>query len=337
MMSGFRQPTFVAFGPGDRNRLYVVERVGVVRVVENGRLLTRPFLNVSPAVRAAGEGGLLSIAFHPAYATNRLVYVFYTDADLAVNIVEYRVAPSGSASRLRTIIRVPHPDSPFHVGGQLAFGPDGSLYAGIGDGGYLTVESGGGVVQQPDPHGNSQNLAVLLGKIFSLDVREQRPEPRLVAYGLRNPWRFSFDPSGNLIIADVGWNTAEEIDMVPAGAPIPLNFGWSVYEGRSQRRTEVRLDPTGPLTPPAHVYPTRGNCGVIGGYVYRGPIRALQGRYVFGDHCSGRIWTGRLSGGRLGGVRLERPKVPRLTSFGIDSRGTLYAVTLSGTLYRFSS
>jgi glucose/arabinose dehydrogenase len=336
MMGGFRQPTFVTSAPGERNRLYVVQRGGVVRVIENGRLRARPFLNISSAVRPAGEGGLLSIAFHPSYATTRLVYAFFTDEDLAVNIAEYRVA-SGSPSRVRTIIRVRHDDSPFHVGGQLAFGPDGSLYVGIGDGGYLTVDSGSGVVRQPDPHGNSQNLTVLLGKIFPLDVREQRPEPRVLAYGLRNPWRFSFDPTGNLIIGDVGWNTAEEIDVLPAGAAAPLNFGWSVYEGRTQRRTEVQLDPTGELTAPAHVYPTRGNCAVTGGYVYRGPIRALQGRYVFGDHCSGRIWSGRVAGGRLSGVRIERHKLPQLTSFGIDSRGGLYAVTLGGALYRFSS
>ena len=324
------QPTFVTAAPGEPNRLYVVERRGTVRVLESGRLRATPFLNVSSAVSTAGERGLLSVAFHPDYASNRLVYACYVERDGAIKVVELRVAGArADTSSARVVVRVPHDESPFHNGGQIAFGPDRRLYVGIGDGGYLGRE--------PDPNGNSQNLHVLLGKVFRIAVDNHAAAPEIVAYGLRNPWRFSFDGAGRLVIGDVGWNGFEEIDVLNPG-PGLLNFGWSVYEGRRKRRTDVELNPAGGLTWPVRTYPTNvnGNCSIVGGYVYRGgAIRSLRGRYVFGDYCSGRIWSAPYGEGRLGRLRLEPVRIPTLSSFGLDGKGELYGVALNGSIRRF--
>ena len=335
---GLREPTYVARAPGDASRLYIAQRNGLVRTLLRGKLAGAAFLDLRSQTSSEGERGLLSIAFHPQYAQNRRLYVFYTSRDGAITIVEY-TARSGraDASSARTLVRVAHPDSPYHNGGQLVFGADGRLYAGIGDGGYLGL--GGTGPGRPDPHGNSQNLEVLLGKIFSLDVDAASPAPRLVAYGLRNPWRFSFAPGGDLVIGDVGYNTSEEIDVLPASARQPVNFGWSVYEGRTRRRdAEVALNETGELLSPALTYATGAghNCAITAGYVYRGSVPRLRGRYVFGDYCSGRIWSVVLRSGRATGKRLEPVKVPSLASFAEDARGELYAVSLLGRVFRFS-
>jgi glucose/arabinose dehydrogenase len=226
---------------------------------------------------------------------------------------------------------VPHAESPYHNGGQVAFGPDGLLYVSVGDGGYL--RDGANLI--PDPHGNAQNLDVLLGKIFTIDIDRRSPRAEIVAYGLRNPWRFSFDPpSGDLIIGDVGYNSWEEIDVLEAGEGL-ANFGWSAYEGRQRRSSTV--SGRGRLVPPALTYARAGrNCSVIGGYVYRGrAVPTLRGRYVFGDYCGGKIWSIRIRGGRAYGRRLEPVRVPSLASFGEDGSGELYAVSLEGTVFRF--
>ena len=316
--------------PGEPNRLYVVERRGTVRVLQSGRLRKTPFLNVSSAVSTAGERGLLSIAFHPDYASNRLVYACWMERDGAIKVVEFRVAGDRvDAASARVVVRVPHDEGPYHNGGQIAFGPDRLLYVGIGDGGYLGPE--------PDPYGNSQNLEVLLGKIFRIAVDDRGARPEIVAYGLRNPWRFSFDGARRLIIGDVGYRGFEEIDVLSLDAGL-VNFGWSVYEGRRKRRTEVEQNPAGTLAWPVHTYSTnvKGNCSITGGYVYRGrAITSLRGRYVFGDYCSGRIWSAPYAGGRLGRVRLEPVRIPFLSSFGLDGNGELYGVALNGSIQRF--
>ena len=246
VVRGLNQPVYVTAPASERNRLYVVERRGVVRVAANGRLQARPFLDVQPLVDRTGERGLLSIAFSPGYASNGLVYAILAhDDDLELH--EYRVAGGVTDPATdRLVLRVPHADSPYHNGGQLAFGRDGKLYVGIGDGGYTDVRA-----TKPDPHGNSQNLDVLLGKSFRLDAGDAAPEPEIVAYGLRNPWRFSFDPAGNMVVGDVGWNTAEEVDVLPRGAGL-ANFGWSVYEGRARRsNATTQLNTAGTLRGPA--------------------------------------------------------------------------------------
>lgn len=324
---GLPSITAVVCAPSERSRLYVVGRAGVVRVIDRGKLLPRPFLNIASRVPTAGEMGLLSIAFDPRYATNRYVYTAYTTYDRQIVVSRFTVAADvAKVGSELVLVRVDHPDSPYHNGGQLTFGPDGRLYVGVGDGGYISDPPN----DLPDPHGNGQNLDVLLGKIFRIDLGSATPAPEIVAYGLRNPWRFSFAPNGDLMIGDVGWRTAEEIDVLPHGSGL-VNFGWSTYEGRTTRTGGPPLNPAGALVFPAYEYRTHiaGNCSVIGGYVYRG-------RYVFGDYCSGRIWTGPFADGRIGPVRALPFRIPRLTTFGETASGTLYAGTAAGTLYRLA-
>jgi glucose/arabinose dehydrogenase len=332
---GLRQPLHVTSAPGEPGRLYVVLRPGTVRVLERGRLRPGFFLDLRRRVQTFGEMGLLSIAFHPNYASNGLVYAFFNDQgdEKWVTVVEYHVRNGQvDPASERVLARVSHQDSPYHNGGQLEFGPDGRLYVAVGDGGYLTE---GGL--QPDPHGNAQNLGVLLGKIFRLDVGASAAVPEIVAYGLRNPWRFSFAPGGDMIIGDVGWNRAEELDVLPAASGL-VNFGWSVYEGRATRPGAGPLNNAGRLIGPALTYRTgrKGNCSITGGYVYRGRVARLRNRYVFGDYCSGRIWSVRVADGRASGRRLEPVKLPGLASFGEDLAGELYAVSIRGGLYRFA-
>jgi glucose/arabinose dehydrogenase/pimeloyl-ACP methyl ester carboxylesterase len=318
-------------------RLYIVQRTGLIRVLAGRRLEATPFLDIRRQVSLAGERGLFSLAFHPRYATNRLVYVCYTDRTGAVVVAEYRTDGTRALrDSARVLVRIPHGDSPYHNGGQVAFGPDGRLYVSVGDGGYS------GAPPRPDPDGNAQNLSVLLGKIFALDVDDSQPQPRIVAYGLRNPWRFSVHPGRNaLVVADVGWTDQEEIDYLPLESGRLVNFGWSVYEGarRRPRGGSGPLNPAGALTWPVHTYLTnlRGDCSIVGGFVYRGSIRSLRGRYVFGDYCSGRIWSIRISPTGANGLRREPVRVLRLVSFGEDAQGELYAVSQDrGRVYRFT-
>jgi glucose/arabinose dehydrogenase len=323
-----------AAAPSERGRLYVVERAGRIRVLAGRRLLAEPFLDIRRLVGLGGERGLLSVAFHPGHAANGRFYVCYTSRGSgAVTVAEYRRSGGrADPSTARVLVSVRHEHGAFHNGGQLAFGPDGLLYVGVGDGGYAG--------SSPDPNGNSQNLAVLLGKLFRLDPLAADPRPEFVAYGVRNPWRFSFDrANGDLYVADVGWRSTEEVDYLPAGSSGLVNLGWSVYEGRRRRSTTVEQDPAGRLVFPVHTYPTniRGNCAITGGFVYRGrAVPRLRGRYVFGDYCSGRVWSLVVRGGRASRPRLEPVRARFLTSFAEDAAGELYAVTLGGRVYRIS-
>jgi glucose/arabinose dehydrogenase len=315
-----------AVAPGERGRLYVVEQPGRIRVLEGGRLLEEPFLDITADVRSGGEQGLLSVAFHPGYGENGLFYVNYTNLAGDTRVEEYRAGRGAAVRESRMLLAI---DQPYanHNGGQIAFGPDGLLYVGMGDGG-----AGG------DPEDRAQNLASRLGKLLRLDVDDPGADWELVAYGLRNPWRFSFDAlTGDLWIADVGQQEIEEIDFVPAAEVGELlNFGWDVFEG-SQVYEDKEPSPSGRLVEPISEYSHELGCSVTGGFVYRGSdLPAARGRYFYGDYCSGRIW----SLARRGGEVTRRGhvfRVPQLSSFGEDADGELYLVSQAGTVYRLAA
>jgi glucose/arabinose dehydrogenase len=321
---GLEAPVHVAAPASEPNRLYIVEQPGRIRVLERGRL--RVFLDIRGQVRSGGEQGLLSVAFHPRFARTRKLYVNYTDVRGDTRVVEYRSngrqAIRGSARQLLLI------DQPYsnHNGGQNAFGPDGRLYVGMGDGG-----SGG------DPENRAQNLNSLLGKLLAIDVDAADPRPAVVGYGLRNPWRFSFDrQTGDLFIGDVGQGSFEEIDFTRRRSPGLENYGWDVYEGRA-RFENKRPNPAGELVFPIVVYPLDGTCSVVGGFVYRGRrVPAARGRYFYADYCAGWIKSFRLRGRRVVGHRTERFSVERPTSFGEGARGELFVVSHAGSVYRLA-
>jgi glucose/arabinose dehydrogenase len=344
----FVSPLFVTSPPGDRRRQFVVEQAGRVMVLRDGRKLGRPFLDLRSQVLArSSEQGLLSMAFAPDYATSGLFYVYYTDAAGYQRVVEFRRrdADHADAGSARLVLRMRDEESN-HNGGLLMFGPDGQLYVGTGDGG------GGG--DQHGARGNAQNLGSLLGKILRIDPRARdgraySASPRnpfagragaryeIYAYGLRNPWRFSFDRKrGDLIIGDVGQNAFEEIDFVRRGAGRGANFGWRPYEGRSRY--------TPGESAPGHVRPvivrahSNGYCSITGGVVVRDPLLpALRGRYIWGDFCDGRIESAKLSRRRARGVRQTSLRVKSLSSFGEDAQGRVYVTSLSGPVYRIVS
>jgi len=340
----FRSPVFVTSPPGDRRRVFVVEQAGRVRVLVGGRLRAKPFLDIRGQVTVGSEQGLLSLAFAPDYARSGRFYVYFTDGTGDQRVVEYKRASAtrAAAGSARLVLRMADDESN-HNGGLLLFGPDKHLYIGTGDGG------GGG-----DAHGalgNAQNLGSLLGKLLRIDPAADGGRPytipsdnpfvsrngargEIYSYGLRNPWRFSFDRrTGDLSIGDVGQNEVEEIDFVRRGKGRGANFGWRPFEGRS-RFVEGE-------SAPGHVPPVitrshgEGWCSVTGGVVVRDPnLPGLRGRYVFGDFCQGRIVSARLSTGRARSVRTTSLSVESLSSFGEDARGRVYALSLSGSVYR---
>ncbi len=320
---GFDSPVFVTQAPGEPQRLYVVEQSGRVRVVERGRIRATPFLDVRPLIVAGGEQGLLGLAFPADYARSRLVYVHYSARPSGATVVaRYRVRAGRAVPSTRTtVLQVAQPYAN-HNGGHLAFGPDRRLWIGLGDGG-----AGG------DPEDRAQNMDSLLGKMLRLDVRVAGAKPVIVALGLRNPWRYSFDRrTGDLWIGDVGQGTIEEIDRWERPGADLVNFGWDVYEGRSTFE-EKDLGP-GRLVQPVAQYDRGGGCSVTGGYVFRGTgVPRLAGRYVYGDYCSGNIWSLPVAGGES---RRESVRLPGLSSFGEGLRGELYAVGHGGTIYRFA-
>ena len=338
-------PVHVAAAPGDPERLFVVERQGLVRVFRDGDLLDEPFLDLTDDLYTGGEGGLLSIAFAPDYAESGRVYTFRTRTDLHAYVDEHVRSPATAdradpASR-RLVLRIPHTLADNHWGGQLQFGPDGLLYVSLGDGG------GGN-----DPEENAEDLSSPLGKLLRIDPRPtdttayrvpaDNPfvstpgaRPEIYAYGLRNPWRFSFDRlTGDLTIADVGQSQWEEIDFALRGQAAGAFFGWDMFEGFAP------LEPgtAGPHVPPVFVYGRAGGaCSITGGYVVRDPgLPSLAGRYVYTDWCAGAIRSIRLAAGSATedaatGLSLEQP-----VSFGEDIGGCLYAVSLEGPIYRIA-
>jgi glucose/arabinose dehydrogenase len=316
--SGLDSPVHVTTPPGETKRLYVTEQTGRIRIVQNGRI-TGTLLDVRSQIVCCGEQGLLSVAFHPRYAKNRRYFVYYTAP--SNRVVEYR-----GTRRVRTLLNLADPYSN-HNGGQLMFGPDGRLYVGTGDGG-----AGG------DPENRAQNLGSQFGKLLAINVNRRGARWQTVGYGLRNPWRFSFDRrTGDLYIGDVGQNSWEEVDFTPRRSPGLENYGWDVYEGRA-RYEDKQPNSAGRLVFPIAVYSLNGEpCAVTGGFVYRGSaVPAARGRYFYGDNCSGEIWSLRVVGGRARSARKEAFRLPGLSSFGEDGKGELYAVTLGGQVYRLA-
>jgi glucose/arabinose dehydrogenase len=324
--TGLDAPVDLASTPSEPDRLYIVEQPGRIRVIENGRLSPQPFLDITSAVRSGGEQGLLSVAFHPDYADNRLFYVDYTDLDGDTRVIEFEALEGEAPARKRELLFVEQPYAN-HNGGQLAFGPDGRLYVGMGDGG-----SGG------DPENRAQNLGERLGKLLSLDVDQAGSEWRIEGYGLRNPWRFSFDrETGDLWIGDVGQGEWEEIDHTPRDTPGLENYGWDVFEGR-HRYEDKEPNPRGQLVMPVAEYSHDHGCSVTGGFVYRGErIPAAQGRYFYGDYCSGTVWSLASRDGKAADIRRHRVRVAGLSSFGEDVAGEVYLVSLEGNVFRLDS
>ena len=340
----FDSPVYVTAPPRDRRRLFVVEKGGAIRVVRDGRTLARPFLDLRGRVSTGSEQGLLSLAFAPDYSRSGRFYVSYTDTNGDSHVVEYR-RRSANRARPGSARRVLFQDQPEsnHNGGLILFGPDGRLYVGLGDGG------GGG--DRHGPRGNAQNLGTLLGKILRIDPRRRggrayrvpRDNPfrgragarrEIYAYGLRNPWRFSFDrKTGDLAIGDVGQDAVEEIDFVRRGDGAGANFGWRVFEG-SRRFADGESAP-GHVRPVLERNHADGWCSITGGVVVRDPrLPGLAGRYVFGDYCRPTIAAGTLDKPTMRDVRDTGLRIEGLSSFGEDARGRVYAVSLTGPVYR---
>ena len=326
--AGFESPVHLASTPSEPGRLYVVEQPGRIRVIVRGRVRAAPFLDIRDIVKSGGEQGLFALAFHPRYGVNRKLYVHYTDRNGDTRVVQYR--SDGRRVLERTRRQLLFVDQPYanHNGGQLAFGPDGFLYLGLGDGG-----AGG------DPENRAQRLSTKLGKILRRNVNRSASRWQIVGYGLRNPWRFSFDrATGDLYVGDVGQNAWEEISFTRRGSEGLENYGWDVYEGRAIYE-QKEPNPAGKLVMPIAVYGREGgNCSVTGGFVYRGArMPALRGRYFYGDYCSGTIRSLRVEGGRVTGRRQEPFTVNLLSSFGESARGELYLVSHGGSIYRLGS
>jgi glucose/arabinose dehydrogenase len=326
VVTGLEAPVHATGAPGEPGRLYVVEQIGRIRVVEGNRVLPEPFLDLVGSVAYGGEQGLFSVAFHPEYETNRLFYVNFTDPQGDTRVKEYR-ADGARPVETREVLYVPQPYAN-HNGGQLAFGPDGLLYVGMGDGG-----SGG------DPENRAQDLSKRLGKLLRLDVDTRGAEWEMVGLGLRNPWRFSFDrETGDLWIGDVGQNAVEEVDFVEADRVGQLhNFGWDVFEGTAPFEDKP-LTPSGAVVEPITEYTHDDGCSITGGFVYRGSAvrRQAWGRYFYGDYCSGRIWSLAPEGRRVS--RRGHPfEVPQLTSFAEDLDGELYLLSAGGMIYRLAA
>jgi glucose/arabinose dehydrogenase len=341
----FNQPTYVTGGPGDPQRLFVVEKRGVIVVVVGGRRVRRPFLDISKLVGSGGEEqGLLSIVFAPDYATSGRFYVDYTGRNGDLHVVQYRRAASSpnvaNASSARAVITIAHHQYSNHNGGQLQFGPDGDLYVGVGDGG-----------NEDDPMNEGQNTDVLLGKVLRIapgpnggySIPAGNPfagrsgrRTEIWAYGLRNPWRFAFDRlTGALIIGDVGQDQQEEVDYAPNGTGAGANYGWSIFEG--DRRNKPGNAP-GAVSPVLVAPHSQGYCAIIGGYVVRDrALRGLYGRYVYGDLCKPEIRAVTLSPGHATGDRGTGLSVRDMSSFGQDALGRIYAVSLDGPVYRLVS
>jgi len=312
------------------DKLYVVEQDGRVRVAVLGRFRAKPFLDLRSKVLFGDEQGLLSIAFHPAYARNRLVYVDYIDRANRTRVVEYRASRDGLTAlpqTARVLYTLKQPGEN-HKGGQLAFGPDGRLYFSLGDGECCD-----------DPLNRAQDLAQPFGKLFRVNTAARGSKPELVAYGLRNPWRFSFDRStGDLYIADVGAGLREEVDYVARAQIGQLaNFGWDAWEGHEVKEDKP-TNPQGKLVFPVYEYSHEDdNCSITGGFVYRGTaVPEARGRYFFGDYCTGAIWSLRVVDGAATDVRRERSTLRGLSSFGEDAHAELYALTIDGPVYRLA-
>jgi glucose/arabinose dehydrogenase len=324
-----RELTAVTAAPGSPRRLFVVERAGRVwRMTAAGKFARKPFLDLSATVEPTvaplfpenNERGMQSIAFPRNYARSRLFYVFTTDADSDSRVMRFRAAPDGRRvlrGTGRTILRVEHSFAKIHYGGQVAFGRDGRLYVSLGEGGRWLYSQ-----QRP-----------LFGKIVSLDPRHPKKRPRVLAKGLRNPFRFSFHPaSGRLIVGDVGEASYEEVDVLNPRRRTVANLGWPFYEGPRHDSPEKLAH----YVPPRLAYPHRDGslAAVIGGRIIRDRrLKRLRGRYVFGDLCGGWLATARIDG-KHPKIRRTGLRIASLTSFGEDAAGRVYVTSQRGTVYR---
>jgi glucose/arabinose dehydrogenase len=345
VVSGLDEPVFLTAPAGDR-RQFIVERAGRIRILQDGALLALPFLDISARVSSTGEGGLLSMAFHPQYAANGQYFIYYTDAGGNIVVERRSVSANPNLSDPTSaleIIRIPHPGFSNHFGGLLAFGPDGYLYLGTGDGG-----SAG------DPPRNAQNLRVLLGKLLRLDIGaatagapyaippsnpfagQAGRRPEIWAYGLRNPWRFAFDGSA-LYIADVGQDRREEVDVSPLASG-GLNYGWNILEGSLcyNAASCASAGMVAPVFEYDHGPGDVNDCSITGGYVYRGlALPELAGHYFYSDYCGAYLKSFLAAGtGVLEQVDWGIPKLSGVVSFGRDAEGELYLVSQSGTIYK---
>ena len=346
--TAFSFPLFVTAPKCDTARLFIVEKGGTIRILKSGALLSRPFLNLTGQVSTGGEQGLLGLAFDPDYSSNRRFYVNYTDPSGTTVVARY-LADAGDPDVAvptadRVLLRIAQPFEN-HNGGMLAFGPDGYLYIGTGDGG-----SGG------DPDNRAQNLGDLLGKLLRIDIAasvapneyaipadnpfigQAGARPEIWSLGLRNPWRFTFDRlTGDLYLADVGQAEREEIDMSPGMSSRGANYGWRLMEGFQCFNPASNCNPTNSLTLPVLDYSHADGCAITGGYVYRGSaIPALRGAYFYGDLCQGWVRSFRFQNGQAAEQTdwsFLRPG-GNITSFGEDAQGELYVVTSQGGLFR---
>jgi glucose/arabinose dehydrogenase len=338
----FDQPVYATGAPGEPSRFFVVERPGRIALLVDGHRTARPFLDISGIVNSGGgEQGLLSVAFAPDYPSSGRFYVDYTDSSNDIRVVQYRRASgnpnTADPSSARGVLTIDHRSETNHNGGQLQFGPEGDLYVGVGDGG-----------SEGDPHNYGQNTGVLLGKLLRIAPRAAggysipagnpfagQPGRRaeIWAYGLRNPWRFSFDrATGDLTIADVGQDREEEIDFARHGHGAGANYGWSVFEGDERYKPGSAPGAIRPVLVTRH---TDGYCAIIGGYVVRDrALRSLYGRYLYGDNCKPQINSALLGEGSARQVRATGLSVGSMSAFGEDDAGHLYAVSLAGPVYR---
>jgi glucose/arabinose dehydrogenase len=345
VVSGLNLPEGLVNAGDGSGRLFILEQGGLVRILKDGILLASPFLDLTKQVVCCGERGLLGLVFHPNYAKNGYFYVDYTEKvnnHLYTVVARYDVSASdpnqadpNSEVRLLHIEKPGTPPYQNHNGGQLQFGPDGYLYIGMGDGG-----------SEGDPDGNGQSLQTLWGKILRIDVDHTQPYAipadnpyvnggglwEIWAYGLRNPWRFSFDRlNGDLYIGDVGQDTWEEIDYLPAGSPGGENFGWKYYEGSHTYRDSP---PTGmKFVMPVAEYNHQLGEAVIGGYVYRGQdLPAWDGVYLYADYGSGRVWgLLQLADGSWQNAQMFETGL-KISSFGVGENGEIYLVDDSGSI-----
>src|SRR5262245_22362091 len=340
--TGLDQPLGLTHA-GD-TRLFITQQRGTVVVYDGTRVLSTPFLDIRSLVTCCNERGLLGLAFHPHYAENGFFYVDYTRFDGDVVVARYKVSSDPNRADPNSaiiLLTIEHSQFGNHNGGQLAFGPDGYLYVGVGDGG-----SGG------DPNNRAQNIGDPLGKLLRLDVNAPAPyipasnpfvstleaRPDVWAYGLRNPWRFSFDrETGDLFIGDVGQNAWEEIDFQPRTSGGGQNYGWRRMEGTHC------FNPGSNCTDPSFTIPileyshADGSCSVTGGYRYRGvKMPSLRGAYFYGDYCTGKIWVGTRELNGLWSSRLLLDTNLLISSFGEDLNGELYVINLGGGVYAFS-
>jgi len=345
---GFDHPTFVTAAPDGSGRLFVVEQTGRIKIIQNGAVLSTPFLTETNAKMLGAEQGLLSVAFHPSFATNGRLFVDYTNRNGVSVVREYRVSTTNpnrvDTSKTKVILTQAQPYSN-HNGGMLVFGPGGYLYIGFGDGG-----SAG------DPGNRAQSLGTWLGKILRIDVngttstknyRVPASNPYVGKTGLdeiwqrgvRNPWRFSFDrANNNLWIGDVGQNSWEEVDRAihtSTGSGKAFNWGWRVMEGNHCYNPPTGCSTSGKVYPLLDYSHASGRCAVTGGYVYRGSaIPALVGGYLFGDYCSGEIWVTDSTAARPAAKTLLLSTGFPISSFGQDQSGELYVVDYDGAIYK---